>query len=159
MKTIKSGVLLLLLAVLFAACQPDSLTPPPEEPVSSDDTPMPSQTPPGDDVRIEENAIVEEVDILMLESFPLQVNVNIKGQFRDGCTSLHDSWAEQTDETTFVVHIQTTRPADAMCTEALVPFEVNVPLEVNGLKAGTYTVKVYDLEKEFTFEQDNVLPE
>ena len=159
MKTFKSGILLLLLAVLFAACQPDSLTPPPEEPVSSDDTPMPSQTPPGDDVLIEENAIVEEMDILMLESFPLQVNVNIKGQFRDGCTSLHDSWAEQTDETTFEVHIQTTRPADAMCTEALVPFEVNVPLDVNGLKAGTYTVKVYDLEKEFTFEQDNVLPE
>lgn len=159
MKTIQTSVLFLLLAVLFAACQPNSLTPPPDEPVSSDDTPMPTRTPPGDDVLIEENAMVEEVDILLLESFPLQVNVNVKGNLRNGCMTIHDTWAEQIDETTFEVHIQTSSPVDAICTEALVPFEVNVPLDVNGLPAGTYIVKVYDVEREFTFEQDNVLPE
>lgn len=152
---------ILLAALLLAACGQEPNTVPPanlDDPVSSEDTPAPAETPQGDVIR-EENAIVEEMEILIMESFPLQVSVHVEGQTRDGCTTVDETWAEQVDENTFEVHILTVRPEDAMCTEALVPFEVNVPLDVYGLPAGTYTVNVYELSDTFTFEQDNVIPE
>jgi inhibitor of cysteine peptidase len=154
-------VIMPLFILLLAACgqQPDSSINDPNQPVSSEDTPVPAEGQPDGEVVRKENAIVEKMDILIMESFPLQVSVHVEGQTRDGCTTVDKTWAEKTDENTFEVHIETVRPKDAMCTEALVPFEENVPLDVYGLPAGTYTVKVYDLSKTFTFEQDNVIPE
>jgi inhibitor of cysteine peptidase len=152
---------LCLVILLLAACGqgPDSSINDPNQPVSSEDTPVPVEGQPDGEVVRRENAIVEEMDILIMESFPLQVSVHVKGQTIDGCTTVDKTWAEQVDENTFEVHIETVRPKDAMCTEALVPFEENVPLDVYGLLAGTYTVKINDLSKAFTFEQDNVIPE
>jgi inhibitor of cysteine peptidase len=154
------SIFFLVLMTVLSACAPaGAQTPGPDDPVSSDETPMPSKTPLEGDVTYEENAIIEKVDLLIMESFPLQVSVHVEGQLRDGCTVVDETWAEKVDETTFEVHIRTARPADAMCTQALVPFEENIPLDVNGLLAGTYTVKVYDQSATFTFEQDNVLKE
>jgi len=152
-------ILLSGLILLLAACSADPFTPPPDQPVTSDDTLQPTQTPLKDDMTMEEKAYIDTVDVLILESFPLQVMVNVKGNLPDGCTTIAESWAEQVDDTTFEVHIGTVRRAGGMCTQALVPFEENIPLDVAGLPAGTYTVKVYDQTAEFTFEQDNTLPE
>ena len=152
---------LLLTVLLLSACSPQAQntpTPNPGQSVSSDDTPVPTPTL-GADMLLDEKAIVESIEVLMLESFPLQVHVNVKGQLPDGCTTVYDSWSGQTGDYTFEVHIQTARPQDAMCTQALVPFEENVALDVYGLPAGTYTVVVYDQEASFTFQQDNILPE
>jgi inhibitor of cysteine peptidase len=58
----------------------------------------------------------------------------------------------------YKVTITTKRPADKMCTEALVPFEESVALEVVGLPAGTYTVEVNGVTASFTLDGDNALP-
>jgi len=57
----------------------------------------------------------------------------------------------------FKVKILTLREKEAMCTQALVPFETSVPLDVIGLPAGIYEVIVYDVRTEFTFTQDNII--
>jgi inhibitor of cysteine peptidase len=132
----------------------------PEQPVSSDDpTPEPSVLePPSDDLIIDESAYVEGISINIMESFPLQISVTIQGNLPDGCVTIRETPVERQNESTFLIAVITQRPKDAMCTEALVPFEEYVALDVYGLPAGTYTVKVYEHQAEFTFQQDNIIP-
>ncbi|MDX9953163.1 MAG: hypothetical protein RBT75_03670 [Anaerolineae bacterium] len=107
-------------------------------------------------VTVEGIAVVESVEVLLLESFPVQVRVLVRGDLPDGCTALGD-WRVSREGDTFKVTLPTTRLAEALCTEALVPFEVSIPLEVAGLPAGTYGVEVNGVAASFTFDVDNVL--
>jgi inhibitor of cysteine peptidase len=97
---------------------------------------------------------VDSVDVLTLESFPVQINVQVQGNLPDGCTELQEPLVTQTDNT-FTVVLGTVRPAEAMCTQALVPYETSVPLDVEGLPAGEYTVIVNGVTGSFTLDVDN----
>jgi len=103
-------------------------------------------------------AMVENIDVLLLESSPVQVNVVARGNLPDSCAEISDI-AKQRDGNSFLVTITTSRPADAMCAQALVPFEEVIPLDVLGLPAGVYTVNVNGLSDTFTLDVDNVPPE
>lgn len=111
--------------------------------------------PAGDVIGLEERVYVDSMDILIMESFPVQVSVQVFGNLPDGCTSIKSTRADLLSNDTFDVHIYTSHPKDTMCTQALVPFEEIIPLEVEGLSAGTYSVKVYGLEATFTLDVDN----
>jgi hypothetical protein len=102
-----------------------------------------------------ENAIVDDLQIMILESFPVQANAVIRGSLPDGCTAIKEINATL-DEDTFNVQILTERPAQAVCTEALVPFEKTVSLDVYGLPGGTYTVKAGEQTATFTLDVPNV---
>jgi len=160
-------ILLLLLLLALVACTPSggepaasdnpaTETPNLDAPVSSDDptaTPAPEETVDLENVTIDE-ATVESIEILILESFPVQVHVNVTGYLGDGCTTLNDIETTQEGDT-FLVHITTQRPTEAMCTQQLVGFEESVALDVEGLPAGTYTVDVNGVTDTFTLEMDN----
>ena len=103
-------------------------------------------------------AVVDSVDALVMESFPVQVSLAVKGNLPDGCTELGEMDVTR-DGTTFKVSVLTRRPADAMCTEALVPYELKIPLDVVGLAAGTYTVDVNGATASFILYVDNVVVE
>jgi inhibitor of cysteine peptidase len=102
-------------------------------------------------------ARVEQIGILILESFPVQVNVVARGNLPDGCTRI-DQIEQQRQGNKFLVTITTARPADQMCTQALVPFEQAISLDVAGLKAGTYTVDVNGVQDTFELAMDNSPP-
>jgi hypothetical protein len=105
-------------------------------------------------------AKVEEIDILMMESFPVQVAVVARGYLPDGCTEIDEVVSRfEPESTRFVVEITTVRDPDAVCTEALVPFEERVSLDVLGLPAGTYTVDVNGVTDTFTFDVENTVIE
>ena len=113
----------------------------------------------GDDTEyIYGTASVDEIEIMMMESFPVQVSVRATGFLPNGCTVIDEAniTTEKTDNT-FNVHIPTKRPKDAICTQALVPFEINVPLDVYGLEKGNYTVDVNGVQDSFELQMDNVL--
>ncbi len=164
---LKTILLSLLLIFAFVACSPaggepavtDSPateTPDMDEPVSSDDpTPTPEAEKPADaeELFIGE-ATVESIGIMILESFPVQVQVNVTGYLGDGCTTLGDIETTQEGDTFFVT-ITTQRPADAICTQQLVGFEESIALDVQGLPAGTYTVDVNGVTDTFTLDVDN----
>ena len=139
-------VLLVMAAVVVAACGAQPTEAPPA-------TPPEGQTPSGDTVHGE--AMVDSIDILILESFPVQINVVARGNLPDGCTEI-DEIISELEEQTFNVTITTARPADAMCTEALVPFEETFSLDVYGLPAGVYTVDVNGVTGTFELAVDNV---
>ena len=136
--------LFLLAAGLLAACGPTA-TPAP--------TPAPTQ--PGDDGVLHGEANVDEIGIQILESFPVQVHIVARGNLSDGCTEIDEVRQERTGQT-FQVTITTIRPSGAVCTEALVPFEETIALEVLGLEAGTYTVDANGVTGTFELTVDNV---
>ena len=104
------------------------------------------------------NATVESIEIMVLESFPVQIKVNARGYLPDGCTKIDEITKEKKDNT-FLVSIKTVRPADIFCTEAIVPFQEVISLDVYGLKAGIYKVDVNGLNGTFELATDNIIRE
>jgi len=158
MKTVH-GILLILTAIFLGACLKNLPAPGGnDQPVSSSDTPMPTESENLNEFEYGEAAYVESIDAVFLESFPLQVHAIVKGNLPDGCTTIQRHEVKR-EVNTFAITIFTQRPKGAFCTAALVPFEYVVPLDVYGLPAGKYSIKAYNAAAEFTFSQDNILQE
>jgi len=153
-------VLMLMTSAFAAGCtaQGGSGTPELDRPVSSDE-PQPQQ---GDKdeggVYLYSVAGVDGIDIRIMESFPVQVNVAVWGNLPDGCTEIDEAQVQR-EGNLFRITLTTRRPADRLCTEALMPYEHVIPLDVYGLPAGDYTVDVNGVMGTFTLEIDNMPPE
>jgi hypothetical protein len=93
-------------------------------------------------------AVVENIDVRIMESFPVQVQAVLTGYLPDGCTTITGSEVV-TEGPAFRVRMTTDRPADAVCTMAVTPFEQVVSLDVADLPAGVYQVVVNDLARNF----------
>ena len=102
-------------------------------------------------------ATVESIEILIAASFPVQVFAVLRGYLGDGCTKISGVTARGPVANRFHIEITAERPAGAFCTQALVPFEQNVPLGVYGLPKGGYEVVAGDISAAFTLRQDNNL--
>lgn len=102
-------------------------------------------------------AQVERIELIVRESFPVQVDVQATGYLGDGCTTRDEIMQERTGNT-ITVTITTRRPADAVCTQQLVGFSESIPVDVDGLPAGTYTVAVNGITDTFRLDVDNRLP-
>ena len=130
----------------------------PNEPVSSDDPIEPAPTFSEEErERFKEAAYVEGMQLLTLESFPVQMHAVLTGNLPDGCTRIAEIVVEKPSDNVFDIHVYTLRPEGLACTQALVPFEESVALDVYDLPAGDYAVKAYDLTGTFTFESANSL--
>jgi len=90
---------------------------------------------------------VTDITINLLESFPLQVHVVVKGYLSDACTVVNET-TQRRDENTVHVRITTKRPVDLMCAEVIREVTVRVPLE-GVFFPGRYKVIVNDVEKDF----------
>lgn len=147
-------VVIALLVISIAGCSLSSRpTPTPQPPMA-----MPTDTPTvpqKDKAVVSGEARVESIEILILESFPVRVHVVVQGNLPDGCTTI-DQITQEREDNDFVVTISTVRPAEAMCTAVLVPFEEVISLDVYGLPAGTYTVDVNGVTDTFILDVDNV---
>ena len=103
-----------------------------------------------------QDANVEEIEIMILESFPVQVQVAAYGTFPDGCTELSDIVRER-NENIFNVALITERPRDAACTQVVRDFEQTFSLDVQGLPAGEYLVNVNGVQDTFSLAVDNII--
>ncbi|NPE29755.1 hypothetical protein HNV12_17700 [Methanococcoides sp. SA1] len=104
------------------------------------------------------DAVVDDIQIMVMESFPLQISVTVTGNLPDGCTFIDEKNIEIVNNgNVFDIALKTKRPKDLACTDALVPFEVNIPLDVYGLEKGVYTVNVNGVTDAFEFTVDNVM--
>jgi len=103
-----------------------------------------------------ELAQVDEVTIQILESFPVQVEVLIRGSLPDACTEI-DQVSQRFDanDNTFRVQVTVVRTTDDPCAQVLTPFEQTVALDVYGLSADTYIVDVNKVRETFTLQVDN----
>ena len=90
---------------------------------------------------------IEDVSVLLLESFPVQVHIIVKGILSDGCTKLNKI-TQKREGNTIYVHITTKRPKDAFCIEVIKPFEEKIILK-GGFLPGKYKLVVNNFEKIF----------
>lgn len=104
-------------------------------------------------------ASVSEVSVSFQESFPLGVEVSVKGDFPDACTELGDVIQNyNAKDKEFAVEIQTKRPLDTDCAQVLSAFDTSFTLQgTDGLPKGDYSVVVNGVETSFTFEVDNFI--
>ena len=162
MTRMRSGLLLMavgLLSLAFVACDggeangdatPEpTQTSSPDNPVSPGDptgTATPSPTPDEDFERVEEAAPIEEIEVLFLESFPVQHRLRVVSGLPSGCAAFERIDVER-DGTTFNVSVVNTVPApgeDVACTMIYGIVEHTVELG-SDLETGTeYTVNVND---------------
>ncbi|MBW7884074.1 MAG: SH3 domain-containing protein [Caldilineaceae bacterium] len=101
-------------------------------------------------------AVIESLQVRILESFPVQVDAIVRGYLPDACTGINSARSER-EGSTFRVSLITQR-AGQVCAQVLVPFEQWVPLEVAGLPAGIYEVRAGNLREVFTLATNNVPP-
>lgn len=141
--TLKKIILMALFAVLVA-CTPTASPPTDTDGGTTDPPTNPTG---GIDV------YVGNVEVSIMESFPVQVAVTVQGDLANGCVVLDGISAERNGGT-FMLRTHAHREGE-ICTEALVPFEEVVDLDVVGLAAGTYQVVLDEVSTEFTLEVDN----
>jgi hypothetical protein len=123
---------------------------------SDNATPTPTLVSPGG--VISGVAHVESVEIVMRESFPVQISAMAIGSLPDSCTTL-DQVIQERKEKTFHITLSTVRPADEACAAATIPFQKAIEIEAVGLEAGTYAVLVNGVQAGFEIQVDNILPE
>lgn len=100
-------------------------------------------------------AQVDDFTIQILESFPVQVMVRATGYLSDGCSVLQEPVSFR-DGNVFYVNLDVHREGE-VCTQALVPYEIAIPLQVVNLPAGVYIVNVNGQEKTFELTSQNTI--
>lgn len=100
---------------------------------------------------------VESVEVLIMESFPVQVSVSVEGFKSVPCVELLTPAVSYADGLFRVVLAESELGPAESCIAVLDPFETSVSLPVKGLEAGEYTVNVNGVEADFTLDTDNPL--
>lgn len=102
-------------------------------------------------------AQVEQIELVALDTFPVQVHVLTKGHLPDGCTEIDRvTTGGDLSSKWLWVEITIKKTPRVLCATEPVPFIENVPLNTRGLPAGTYTVEVNGVTDHFMLEVDNV---
>jgi inhibitor of cysteine peptidase len=109
----------------------------------------------GADNYVEEPASIEDIQVVIRESFPVQVNVIVHGEFPDACIE-NVIVKTQREGSTYIINIIRLLPADAICGEVITPFDKIIQLEVIRLKAGAYVVSVNGVARTFELQSDNI---
>jgi hypothetical protein len=106
-------------------------------------------------------AVIETVEILLLESFPVQANVVVRGQLPTSCAVI-DQITQAKNGAEFNIVLTTVHQTGVMCTEQPQPFEEMVALDILGAAAGEYQVNVTGANavgNSFALTVDNTAPQ
>jgi len=103
-----------------------------------------------------EKAPIEQVKLVITNSFPIQVFLNVQGTFTSGCGDLGQI-NQRLISNRFEVTIHAEFPDAPLCTQQVRAFEKNIPLSVYDLSAGSYEYSINggDYVGTFTLTQDN----
>lgn len=102
-------------------------------------------------------AEVTEIELFLLESFPVQIFIVAKGYLPNPCTQI-DQIIQRREGNNFFITIKT-KTSSLPCIQVLAPFEETISLDVYGLPAGSCIVNVNGIKSSFVFDIDNILPE
>lgn len=102
-------------------------------------------------------APVESIDILVLESFPVQIHVLVDGYLPTPCYEITQI-EKHREGNTFYVKLMM-KDSGLVCIQKIEPFQEVIALDVYGLSAGIYYVDVNGVIDSFTLDIDNILPD
>jgi hypothetical protein len=142
--------------LILSACTPLRFVLPPGEPAVS---PMPPDQPvsnepgtsmtelrdsyspqPSDNQLTKGPVYIDSADILILESYPLQYRLVMKGSLPDPCHQLRVVVPQPDEQNVVDVELFSVVDPGSVCIQVLAPFEVSVSLD--GFPAGTYDIRV-----------------
>lgn len=98
---------------------------------------------------------VEQVDVIVRESYPPQVMLHITGYWPDGCVR-DPQVTTMREGDSVIVRISRNLPPDVMCTQVMSRVEIDVPLndvliEAQSFRSGSYTIDVNGVLTEASF--------
>lgn len=136
------------LFALLAACAAES--PPPDEPVAAapgspaNPVASPDDYAPrsGDERLLRGNVYLDSAQLLILESQPPQIRLALAGNLPDPCHRLRVRAAAPDEENRIRVEVYSLADPTAVCIQVLQPFQASIPLPLEGLPPGHYTVWV-----------------
>ncbi len=94
----------------------------------------------GDDALLRGNVYLDSIDLLTMESYPLQFSLALTGNLPTPCHQLRVAVASPDDTNRILVDVYSLVAADGMCAEVLQPFTQNIPL--GSFPTGHYTLWV-----------------
>lgn len=149
--------LIIVLTIFFSACTAENNNN--FDPGVSIDSNQPLPTKPddsngseSDEGKIRANARVESAELIIMESYPVQVSVAIAGALPTPCHALRYEISEADSENRIYVEVFSMVDPGEMCVEMEQPFSENVSLPVAGLPDGIYSVYVNgELIGEFSY--------
>ena len=100
----------------------------------------------GDDLSIIAEMPIVEIEVLLAESDPVQVTVDVNGYLADSCTAHHETHQTQAGNT-ITIQITTMRPKDLACATVITEYQEQV--FIGTLPAGDYKVVVNGVEQPF----------
>jgi len=143
----------MLLCVGLAACNPTTT------PDLAASTTIPSATiisrPTVEPGFIVAPIFVDEIEIFVLESFPVQVEIDVKGNLPTPCSEFSHIEQTDTEDNLIILNVFSKQDIEISCVQILTPFEERFELDVLGLSAGTYQVNVNGVADEFRLLIDN----
>ena len=89
---------------------------------------------------------IGEIEVLLAESHPVQVTVEVHGWLPDSCTEYHETHQVQ-EGNTITIQITTIRPKDFACATVVTEYQEKV--FIGALPSGDYKVIVNDVEQQF----------
>lgn len=142
--------LLLVLAVLAAGCFGLNLSSAPDdgdEPTTT--LPIGGGNPPTTTLPIAGRfpVYIDQVEILLLESWPVQVKAVIRGSLPTPCHNLTWNLGEPDADGRIVLTVFSTVDMDQVCTQVLHPFEQSI--DVGSFTSGAYVLVVNGVEYPF----------
>lgn len=133
--------LVLLAVILLAACSPLAAS-------------EPGRPTPGGKPQESGPVFVDSTDLLIMESYPVQVSLQITGNLPTPCHSFHFSYEIGTgsDSNRIDVTVWSESDPSRMCTQVLEPFDESIPLDMAGAADGTYSMYLNgELVGEFSY--------
>jgi hypothetical protein len=101
-------------------------------------------------------AKITKIQLIRQEGFPVQISVKVEGVLPDTCTTFRNIEQRKKDEdNVFHINLITNPHPGTRCSGSEAPFDVEVPLQLDGLPKGKYRVNVNGKEEKFELEQDN----
>lgn len=114
-------ITLLMIAIFLAACAPTAVVNP---------------TPDGEKGPV----FVSSAELLIMESFPVQVRLHITGDLPTPCHRFQAEVFEPDAENRIDVTAYSLVNSDLMCAQVLKPFDESVSISMSGQAGGTYAV-------------------
>lgn len=131
--------IILVFLVFLSACAPSM-----DSPISSTapqtpgtDSALPRE---GDDELQRDGVYLDSVDLLVMESYPLQFSLSLVGNLPTPCNQLRVAVSPPDGENRIQVDVYSLVHKDIFCAEVLQPFSQNIPL--GSYPAGHYTLWV-----------------
>lgn len=150
------GIVMIALVFLLSACAPPASDEPTQTPTATQTTepdgipgtsngdegsnPSPLEPLPNEENMVRGNVFIDNLELLILESFPIQAALQIQGSLPTPCHNLRADvdWSES--ESRVDVDLYSLADSDAICVQVLEPFDTNISL--GSFPEGEYTVWV-----------------